>query len=109
MKIGMVGLGRMGGNMAERLRRKGHEVVGFDRNPDIADVKTLTELARALDAPPHGPRAGAATALAHRRPDAHEGGEAAVAEIRAGQVAPGAAPRQNEPEDAHHPTLRREV
>ncbi len=51
MKIGMVGLGRMGGNMAERLRRKGHEVVGFDRNPDIADVKTLTELARALDAP----------------------------------------------------------
>jgi 6-phosphogluconate dehydrogenase len=51
MKIGMVGLGRMGGNMAERLRRKGHEVVGFDRNPDIADVKTLTELAGALDAP----------------------------------------------------------
>ncbi|HZI37454.1 MAG TPA: NAD(P)-binding domain-containing protein, partial [Acidimicrobiia bacterium] len=51
MKIGMVGLGRMGGNMAERLRRKGHEVVGFDRNPDIADVKTLTELANALDAP----------------------------------------------------------
>ncbi|HTC80750.1 MAG TPA: NAD(P)-binding domain-containing protein, partial [Acidimicrobiia bacterium] len=41
MKIGMVGLGRMGGNMAERLRRSGHEVVGFDRNPDIADVGTL--------------------------------------------------------------------
>jgi 6-phosphogluconate dehydrogenase len=51
MKIGMVGLGRMGGNMAERLRRKGHEVVGFDRNPDIADVKTLRELAGALDVP----------------------------------------------------------
>ena len=29
MKIGMVGLGRMGGNMAERLRRFGHEVVGY--------------------------------------------------------------------------------
>ncbi len=35
MKIGMVGLGRMGGNMAERLRRSGHEVVGYDRNADV--------------------------------------------------------------------------
>jgi len=51
MKIGMVGLGRMGGNMAERLRRNGHEVVGFDRNPDIADVNSLPELAQALAAP----------------------------------------------------------
>jgi 6-phosphogluconate dehydrogenase len=51
VKIGMVGLGRMGGNMAERLRRKGHEVVGFDRNPDIADAKTLAELVEALPAP----------------------------------------------------------
>ena len=47
----MVGLGRMGGNMATRLRRNGHEVVGFDRNPEIADVKTLAELVAALDAP----------------------------------------------------------
>ncbi|HYT38052.1 MAG TPA: decarboxylating 6-phosphogluconate dehydrogenase [Acidimicrobiia bacterium] len=51
MKIGMVGLGRMGGNMAERLRRSGHEVVGFDRNPDIADVGTLKDLVEALPAP----------------------------------------------------------
>jgi 6-phosphogluconate dehydrogenase len=51
MKIGMVGLGRMGGNMAERLRRSGHEVVGFDRNAEIADVKTLAELAEALPTP----------------------------------------------------------
>ncbi|MCA1844030.1 MAG: decarboxylating 6-phosphogluconate dehydrogenase [Actinobacteria bacterium] len=51
MKIGMVGLGRMGGNMAERLRRSGHEVVGYDRNADIADVKTLAELVEALPAP----------------------------------------------------------
>src|SRR5919106_4168047 len=29
MRLGMVGLGRMGGNMAVRLRRAGHEVVGF--------------------------------------------------------------------------------
>jgi 6-phosphogluconate dehydrogenase (decarboxylating) len=30
MEIGMVGLGRMGANMARRLRRGGHRVVGFD-------------------------------------------------------------------------------
>jgi 6-phosphogluconate dehydrogenase len=30
MQLGMVGLGKMGGNMAERLSRAGHEVVGFD-------------------------------------------------------------------------------
>ncbi|MFC5743293.1 phosphogluconate dehydrogenase (NAD(+)-dependent, decarboxylating) [Dyella tabacisoli] len=34
MKLGMVGLGRMGANMAERLLRGGHEVVGFDPNAD---------------------------------------------------------------------------
>ena len=47
----MVGLGRMGGNMAERLRRSGHEVVGFDRNPEIADVRTLAELVQQLPTP----------------------------------------------------------
>ncbi len=35
MKLAMVGLGRMGGNMAQRLLEKGgHEVVVFDVNPD---------------------------------------------------------------------------
>lgn len=33
MQIGMVGLGKMGANMARRLMRGGHEVVGFDLNP----------------------------------------------------------------------------
>jgi 6-phosphogluconate dehydrogenase len=33
MRIGMVGLGRMGGNMVRRLLRDGHEVVAFDRDP----------------------------------------------------------------------------
>ena len=47
----MVGLGRMGGNMAQRLRRFGHDVVGYDRNPEIADVKTLPALAEALPVP----------------------------------------------------------
>jgi 6-phosphogluconate dehydrogenase len=34
MQLGMIGLGRMGGNMAERLRQGGHQVIGFDFNPD---------------------------------------------------------------------------
>ena len=38
MQLGLVGLGKMGGNMRERLRRAGHEVVGYDRNPDVSDV-----------------------------------------------------------------------
>jgi 6-phosphogluconate dehydrogenase len=51
VKLGLVGLGRMGGGMAERLRRAGHEVVGYDRNPDVSDVPSLAALAEAL-APP---------------------------------------------------------
>ena len=34
MKLGMVGLGRMGGNMTVRLLRHGHEVVGHARSPE---------------------------------------------------------------------------
>jgi 6-phosphogluconate dehydrogenase len=51
MQIGMIGLGRMGGNMAERLRRAGHEVTGYDRDPGVSDVASLDELAARL-APP---------------------------------------------------------
>ncbi|NLI17360.1 MAG: decarboxylating 6-phosphogluconate dehydrogenase [Actinomycetales bacterium] len=51
MKIGMVGLGRMGFNMASRLRDGGHEVVGYDVDPRNADVATLEELRDALPAP----------------------------------------------------------
>ncbi|WP_442281009.1 phosphogluconate dehydrogenase (NAD(+)-dependent, decarboxylating) [Terrabacter sp. 2YAF2] len=51
MQLGLIGLGKMGGNMRERLRRAGHEVVGFDRNPDVADVRTLPALVKALAAP----------------------------------------------------------
>jgi 6-phosphogluconate dehydrogenase len=36
MDIGMIGLGRMGANMAERLRRGGHRVVGFDSNGEVS-------------------------------------------------------------------------
>jgi 6-phosphogluconate dehydrogenase len=34
MKLGMIGLGKMGGNMTERLMKGGHKVVAFDRNPE---------------------------------------------------------------------------
>jgi 6-phosphogluconate dehydrogenase len=51
MDIGMVGLGRMGGNMRERLRRNGHTVVGFDRNREVSDVDTLEDLVSALPSP----------------------------------------------------------
>lgn len=34
MKLAMIGLGRMGGNMTERLIRNGHEVVVYDRSPE---------------------------------------------------------------------------
>src|SRR5437660_7199002 len=39
MQIGMVGLGRMGGNMARRLMKGGHEIVGYAADP--AGVKTV--------------------------------------------------------------------
>jgi 6-phosphogluconate dehydrogenase len=58
MRIGMIGLGKMGGNMATRLTQGGHEVVGFDRGviaPDKAkemgilgsiDLKTTSRARR---------------------------------------------------------------
>jgi 6-phosphogluconate dehydrogenase len=48
----MVGLGRMGGNMAERLRRAGHEVVGYDRDPKVSDVASLADLVETLGPSP---------------------------------------------------------
>lgn len=44
MKIGMIGLGKMGANMAERLRRHGHTVIGMDPAADGADVTDLASL-----------------------------------------------------------------
>ncbi|WP_268958086.1 phosphogluconate dehydrogenase (NAD(+)-dependent, decarboxylating) [Salinispora arenicola] len=51
MQLGLVGLGRMGGNMRERLRAAGHEVIGYDNRPELSDVANLGELAEKLDAP----------------------------------------------------------
>jgi 6-phosphogluconate dehydrogenase len=51
MQLGLVGLGKMGFNMRERLRAAGHEVIGFDRNPDVTDVGSLADLVDGLAAP----------------------------------------------------------
>ena len=51
MQLGLVGLGKMGFNMRQRLREGGHEVVGYDPRPEVSDVATLAELAAALAAP----------------------------------------------------------
>jgi 6-phosphogluconate dehydrogenase len=60
MKLAMVGLGRMGGNMTRRLLRDGHEVVAWDRSADAVrelagegakGAKDLADLARRLEAP----------------------------------------------------------
>ena len=51
MKLGMVGLGRMGGNMVERLRRDGHEVASFAPSGG-GTASSLAELVGQLEAPP---------------------------------------------------------
>jgi 6-phosphogluconate dehydrogenase len=54
MHIGLVGLGKMGGNMRTRMRNAGHTVVGYDRNADLADVGSLADLVAALPGPDGG-------------------------------------------------------
>ncbi|MDP5185178.1 decarboxylating 6-phosphogluconate dehydrogenase [Blastococcus sp. BMG 814] len=51
VQLGLIGLGKMGGNMAERLRRAGHEIVGYDRAPGKRDVESLPALVEALAEP----------------------------------------------------------
>jgi 6-phosphogluconate dehydrogenase len=50
MQLGMIGLGRMGGNMTTRLDRAGHEVKTYDPGVD-STAATLEELRDQLDAP----------------------------------------------------------
>ena len=50
MQLGMIGLGRMGGNMTKRLEEHGHEVKTFDPQVD-STAKTLEELRDQLAAP----------------------------------------------------------
>ena len=60
MQLAMIGLGRMGGNMTERLMRKGHAVVAFDRSVEAlakygklgaTPADNLMKLVQALEAP----------------------------------------------------------
>jgi 6-phosphogluconate dehydrogenase len=51
MELGLIGLGKMGGNMRERLRRAGHTVVGYDRNPDVSDADSIEAMVEALPSP----------------------------------------------------------
>jgi 6-phosphogluconate dehydrogenase len=50
MQLGMIGLGRMGGNMTKRLEERGHDMKTYDPGVD-STASTLEELARQLDAP----------------------------------------------------------
>lgn len=60
MKMGMIGLGKMGGNMAERLVRAGHEIIGYARHMEtvesaakkgIKGMSSLADLISELDPP----------------------------------------------------------
>ncbi|MGE2727026.1 phosphogluconate dehydrogenase (NAD(+)-dependent, decarboxylating) [Mycolicibacterium pulveris] len=51
MQLGLVGLGKMGFNMRQRLREDGHDVIGYDPRPEVSDVPSLAALADALQTP----------------------------------------------------------
>lgn len=51
MHLGLVGLGKMGGNMRTRLRQHDVTVTGYDRNPEVSDVGSLQELVEQLPSP----------------------------------------------------------
>lgn len=51
MHLGLVGLGKMGGNMRTRLRNDGHTVIGYDHNPEVSDVESLAAMVAQLPSP----------------------------------------------------------
>ena len=66
MQLGIVGLGRMGANMARRLMRDGHTIVAYDVNPDAVSqlegegaqgASSLEDLASKLSATRSAPEA----------------------------------------------------
>ncbi|GEO96412.1 phosphogluconate dehydrogenase (NAD(+)-dependent, decarboxylating) [Kocuria turfanensis] len=53
MQMGLVGLGKMGGNMRERLREAGHTVIGYDTDAELSDAESLAAMVERID---HGPQ-----------------------------------------------------
>jgi 6-phosphogluconate dehydrogenase len=51
MEIGLVGLGKMGGNMRTRLRDAGHTVVGYDMTTEVSDSTSLEDMVGRLPSP----------------------------------------------------------
>lgn len=51
MQLGLVGIGRMGGSMRDRLREAGHEVVTYDHDPVLSDTASLSDLVDTLTWP----------------------------------------------------------
>src|SRR3954471_18611915 len=51
MELGMIGLGRMGNGMTERLREAGHEVQSYDPKVESRTASSLEELKTQLEAP----------------------------------------------------------
>jgi len=51
VQLGLVGLGKMGFNMRQRMRDAGHEVIGYDPRPEVSDVPSLAGLAEAMTGP----------------------------------------------------------
>jgi 6-phosphogluconate dehydrogenase len=61
MHIGLVGLGKMGGNMRARLRKNGIEVTGYARTREVSDCDSIEEMVSKISSPrivwvmvPHG-------------------------------------------------------
>jgi 6-phosphogluconate dehydrogenase len=82
MQLGLIGLGRMGGNMKARLQDGGHAVVGYDHDPSLGDVKSLSDLVDALEPPravwvmvPHG---GPTSDTVHQLADLLQPGDVVV-------------------------------
>ena len=61
MHIGLIGLGKMGGNMRTRLRNKGIEVTGYARTSSVSDSESIADMVSKISSPkivwvmvPHG-------------------------------------------------------
>ncbi|MGI8868647.1 MAG: phosphogluconate dehydrogenase (NAD(+)-dependent, decarboxylating) [Mycobacteriales bacterium] len=83
MELGLIGLGKMGANMAERLRRADHTVVGYDRSEEAPrDVASMEELVARLSAPRAVwvmvPAGGPTSETIHRLADLLESGDIIV-------------------------------